>query len=750
MKISTFKQLTKKTAIIISIALKFFYRLGGLNMFKRTIAAIMILVMILAAVLCLAAKVDAADTRYTKDDTWLVYWYICGADNLEGGDHLATKDIAEIQRVKLPPNVKVLIAAGSTQKWHHPSIKASGHGIYLYNRNRLEKQVDWNANPNNPDTNMGNPNTLASFIKYGEEHFPADHKIIIFWDHGGLSGVCYDENFNTTEGIYPNDGLTYDELKNAFTAVYGSSPEEVPFELIGFKACLTGSYELANSLADFSHYMLGSEPSVQDWNSNDWIATLSNDPSMNGAQLGKAICNSALKSYDDAVKRIHTFSLIDLTKMSELREAYEAYFDEAFTRANEETGFSAAFARAAENRNVDKYSNIYTDLGLLAKNTKSIMPDASNKLLKAIDNAVVYNKRGDYLKSKGISTYYPYISKEKVFSKSDTEQAVSSRNAYFKYILNQNSSYSSQIELYSELLGLDVSALEDEDTVLVNRKKDGHLFAQLTPEQLESVSSIQCVMFPLNESNTPELGGAMLASADDLKIDWKKGIVTEDFRAIEPVFDGNKIVMFPSVSGRGHTFYSVPILYRVPGTVTDEEGAMQEIDVDVQRELIVRYDTATKKYEIVGFGSDIENGMVRGLGGVPEPGHVITPLYITLSDDATNEQLGLTTSIDPETGKPKTIILQSVIDSINIPNTEGKLFIKWKAGTPFVFTRNSLITDKPIMKGNYFYQFSFNAPNGENAYSYPGVISVKNGKVFRFTTEEFAQAVAEYAAKANK
>lgn len=714
-------------------------------MFKRTIAAIMIL----AAVLCLAAKVDAADTRHTKDDTWLVYWYICGADNLEGEARFATRDIAEMQQVKLPPNVKVLIAAGSTQKWHHPTIKAEGHGIYLYSRNHLEKQVDWNVNPNEPDTNMGDPDTLASFLRYGEDNFPADHRILIFQDHGGLSGICYDDSFN-------DDGLSYDELKIAFSSVYGSSPEEVPFELITFNACVSASYELANSIANFSCYMLGSEPSVNSvgWDFNSLFGALAGNSSMTGANLGKIICDSALKHYDDPdikgynLKSTNAFSVIDLTKMSKLREAYEVYFDEALTRANEETGFSATFARAAENRNVDKYSNWYTDLGLLAKNTKSIMPDASNRLLKAIDNAVVYNKRGAYLKGRGISTYYPYISTEKIFSKTDTEQAVNSRDANFKLISKQNSSYSAQVELYSELLGLDVLGLEGEDTVLVDRKKDGHLFAQLTPEQLESVSSIQCVMFPLNESNTPELGGAMLASADDLKIDWKKGIVTEDFRAVEPVFDGHKIVMFPSVSGRGHTFYTVPILYRVPGTVTDEEGAMQEIDVDVQRELIVRYDTATKKYEIVGFGSDIENGVVRQNQGTPQPGHVITPLYITLSDDATNEQLGLTTSIDPETGKP--IILQSVIDSINIPNTEGKLFIKWKAGTPFVFTRNSLITDKPIMKGNYFYQFSFNAPNGENAYSYPGVISVKNGKVFRFTTEEFAQAVAEYAAKANK
>lgn len=46
-------------------------------MFKRTVAAIIIL----AAMLCLPFKVDAAPC-HTKEDTWLVYWYICGS-NLE-------------------------------------------------------------------------------------------------------------------------------------------------------------------------------------------------------------------------------------------------------------------------------------------------------------------------------------------------------------------------------------------------------------------------------------------------------------------------------------------------------------------------------------------------------------------------------------------------------------------------------------------------------------------------------------------
>ena len=197
--------------------------------------------------------------------------------------------------------------------------------------------------------------------------------------------------------------------------------------------------------------------------------------------------------------------------MPELREAYETYFDEALSRSNEEVGFSGAFARAAEARTADKFSNLYTDLGLLAKNTKSIMLDASQKLLKAIDKAVVYNKRGADLKSKGISTYYPYISSER-----PPEESVDATNANFNEgVLSSNSNYIAQKELYQKLLGLEkLPASED----LPIEKINAHFVAKLTPEQLENISSVRCMLVPVEKGETSgydlDLGGAILTSAD--------------------------------------------------------------------------------------------------------------------------------------------------------------------------------------------------------------------------------------------
>ena len=658
-------------------------------MFKRTIAAMLIL----AVTLCLGVKVDAADTRHTKDDTWLVYVYLCGSD-LESNGHVSTKNIAEIQKVKLPPNVKVLIATGGATQWHHPTIKAGGDGIYLYSGSRLEKQADWNSD-------MGKPATLADFLKFGEENFEADHKVLIFRDHGGVNGICYNESLvkNAKGEIvkgYTNN-LTYDDLNKAFADVYGNSPEEPPFELVGFGACMTGSYELAKSISNFSHYMVGSECSEYGWDFTPWIAALAEDPSMNGAQIGKVICDSALNNYDEITKLTNTFSVIDLTKMPKLREAYEEFFSEALTRANAETGFSGAFARAASARNVDKYSNLYTDLGLLAKNTKAIMPKESNKLLRAIDKAVVYNKHGAYLKSRGISTYYPYVSSEQPSVSKDD----------FKNFLRQSSTSDNQKKLYKELLNLNVSKLQG---VPIEMKSNGHLVTKLDPAQLENVSMIQCMLVPITENSDSNLGlsgegGIVLTSADDLKIDWKKGIITENFRGMQPVFDGHKIAMFASIRGRGHNFYSVPIL--VNGQA---------------RELNVRYDTSAKKYSIIGFGSSIENGMVRNLeNNQLRSGDVITPIFLAIVSEENSAASGVPMIhyTDPKTGKA---------GSINLT-----------FGEPFVYTKDSTITDKKISNGDYLYLFQFFAPNGTAIGSAPAAITVKYGEITRFDSEDVAE-----------
>ncbi|MBQ7703819.1 MAG: clostripain, partial [Selenomonadaceae bacterium] len=183
-------------------------------------------------------KVTFADA-YSPDDTWMVYWYICGSD-LESDGGAASYDIEEMLNAKLPDNVRVLIQAGGANQWHNAVVKSGQTNLLLYDKDGLHELET------QPDANMGAAETLSGFLQYGRDNFPADHKVFIFWDHGGGSafGVCFDER--------TNDSLSLNEIHDAFAAVYDNSPENPPFEIIGLDTCLMATYELANDLYGFS------------------------------------------------------------------------------------------------------------------------------------------------------------------------------------------------------------------------------------------------------------------------------------------------------------------------------------------------------------------------------------------------------------------------------------------------------------------------------------------------------------------
>ena len=60
-------------------------------------------------------NISASYPAYTKKDgTWAIYMYICGAD-LESGSGLASMDIDEVLKAKLPDNVNVVMEMGGAK-----------------------------------------------------------------------------------------------------------------------------------------------------------------------------------------------------------------------------------------------------------------------------------------------------------------------------------------------------------------------------------------------------------------------------------------------------------------------------------------------------------------------------------------------------------------------------------------------------------------------------------------------------------
>lgn len=151
--------------------------------YQKWTALVLVLCMLFSMTGC-ADEEKEAKQSFSKEDTWVVYWYLCGSD-LESNYGAATADLNEMMQVKLPENVKVVIQTGGASKWQNDQVKTDRIQRYEYSGDTLTLKDE------TEQASMGDPETLKGFLNYAEENYPADHKMLLFWNHGGgsVSGV---------------------------------------------------------------------------------------------------------------------------------------------------------------------------------------------------------------------------------------------------------------------------------------------------------------------------------------------------------------------------------------------------------------------------------------------------------------------------------------------------------------------------------------------------------------------------------
>ena len=537
---------------------------------------------------------QAGAEEKNSEDAWTIYMYICGS-NLETENGAATRDMDEIIKSKLPENVKVLIETGGAKKWHNNLVQPGKIQRFVHTGEPGGLvQVD-----EQPEANMSAASTLKDFLTYGKENFPAKRQAFIFWDHGGGSvvGAISDEN-------HPGDSLTLNEMQEAFAAVYPTKGKDKPFAFIGFDTCLMSTIDTARNFQPYSNYLVASEEIEpgNGWSYTPWLNTLGAKPNLSTKELGKNICDSYLEGCQ-AVRTDGqaTLAVTDLNKIDNLFKAYTEWGKETLNKAAEDPGpFLTSFSRSAQaaenyggNRPNVGYSNM-VDLGDLVSNTGEILPETSQRVLSALQEAVVYKVNGPYRqKSNGLSCYYLYG-----FDLNNLQGFfnVESASEPFKY-------------LYSYMAAGTSMDAEVKSFLAKNGQKSLPAFATLKTHPLEDLP------VSILEDGSAELvvggpGAAMLKSVrfmlvnvdkkDDLAIvlgfdnnvraDWEKGIFRDNFVGTWGSLDKHPVFMDIVEENEAYTIYACPI--KLNG---------------VDSNLFVAYDYKTSAYRIIGARAGITN-----------------------------------------------------------------------------------------------------------------------------------------------
>lgn len=274
-------------------------------------------------------SLETSDTEAsdTGDDSWAVYWYLCGSD-LETNGGFATIDLSEMMEVQLPENVNVVIQTGGAAVWQNEYMDPSKLQRWLYNSEGLQLLEEQET------ANMGDAQTLYEFLSFADENYPADKVAVTFWNHGGgsVAGAAFDE-------LHGLDSLDLGEMYQAFDAVWPADMQNPALELVGFDTCLMATVDVASVFQNFARYLVASEEVEpgNGWLYSGWLRQLADNPAMNGEELGISICDTYYEGCEAVGTQDQTtLSVTDLTKLTPLLEAYESFGEEAFAAAAED------------------------------------------------------------------------------------------------------------------------------------------------------------------------------------------------------------------------------------------------------------------------------------------------------------------------------------------------------------------------------------------------------------------------------
>ena len=524
-----------------------------MNTYNRIAALLLSLLTALTLTACGGGSEPSADSG-----SWAIYWYLCGSD-LESDGGFATGDLSELMEADLPENVTVVIETGGALEWQNELVDGSVLQRYVYDSEGLTL-VD-----EQPSASMGESGTLEDFLRFARENYPADRTAVVFWNHGGgsVAGAAFDE-------VYGYDALTLSEMYAAFSAVWEPDTEDQPLELVGFDTCLMATVDTAYTFCDLSRYLVASEETepANGWYYSRWLQALADDPSMDGAALGRVICDAYYEGCEDVgTEENATLSVTDLSRLAPLLDAYETFGAQALAAAAEDPGFLSRFRREADlsenyggNTREQGYTNM-VDMGAIARRTVGELP-AARDVLDALEGCVLYRVSGKYRsEATGLSCYYSYNNDIADLNGYITEGA----GAAFKYLYAYQLTGGLDADgmAYLAQLGLDslpalpsLSAMRWDNAPLT-LDDDGYASLTLGPEADSVLAGIGFSLYRVDEDSDAVL---LLGTDNDITADWENGVFTDNFRGVWGSIDGCLVYMELSYEGEDYNLYSVPVL----------------------------------------------------------------------------------------------------------------------------------------------------------------------------------------------
>ena len=342
----------------------------------------------------------AANKEYT------IMVYMIGS-NLEYSDEMgyigaATADIEEMLLSGVNfEKANLIVYAGGTVSWASglPSYSNCVLDLSRYTGDGDLTKTIVAYQENCPS--MGNPNTLASFVNYCSDHYPAEKTGLIFWDHG--NGPLYGYG---NDMLNNGDSLMLPEFRQAMEKTAYSGTDRLEF--VGFDACLMASLENACVWSDYADYLIASEEKESELGWDYSFLSELNNTSDSEELVKKIVDTSALplkEMYMD-----YTLSAMRLKMMPTVLKSFDRMFD-YINNSGENILISLVRQRMGTKEFGKASAEEYVDSDLIdlkdfCEQLSETVPQQAEALKDSINKMILCNS-SNMENAYGVSVYFP-------------------------------------------------------------------------------------------------------------------------------------------------------------------------------------------------------------------------------------------------------------------------------------------------------------------------------------------------------
>ncbi len=395
-------------------------------------------------------------TNANTTRNWTIMVYLAGDNNL---DSAGAVDLNEMKKIGSSDQIAVLA------QFDRAGAKLATTRYYLKKGTTVAKDAVQTLG----ETNMGDPKVLEDFVTWGVTNYPADHYLLVLWNHGAgwddanlFEGYVFSGSappvsrkqqpvatrgatvsaktlplaqaragisrtrralFSTTVASAVNQrGIAFDdqakdfldnvELKKIMTTIKKKLKRKI--DILGMDACLMSMMEVYYQMRDLAEYGVGSEETEpgEGWPYDRILKALAAKPAMTPEELSKTIVKEYLASYK--ASDIVTQSAVKLSVLKPLATAVDG-LAKALKNILADTTARTALVNARAlvqeySRPYDDYCDLLDLCDLLDKGVNNpAVKTASAAVKQATTAAIVASgfKGAAVDNSKGISIYFP-------------------------------------------------------------------------------------------------------------------------------------------------------------------------------------------------------------------------------------------------------------------------------------------------------------------------------------------------------